>query len=153
MNKTFDRYISFICFLLGIGFIWQSTQISSSSYGSNVGPNIFPLGLGALLVLLSIRLFFEVLKSKEQRAEGGQLAYKKFFLIFAAAVLYAYFFEEIGYVIGTFLFLLFSFQVLERGKIVQSVLISGLFSTGVYVLFVVILEGSMPGFPAWLSGS
>ncbi|QYR21808.1 tripartite tricarboxylate transporter TctB family protein [Paenibacillus sp. sptzw28] len=153
MNKTFDRYISFICFLLGIGFIWQSTQISSSSYGSNVGPNIFPLGLGALLVLLSIRLFFEVLKSKAQRAEGGQLAYKKFLLIFAAAVLYAYFFEAIGYVIGTFLFLLFSFQVLERGKIVQSVLISGLFSTGVYVLFVVILEGSMPGFPSWLSGS
>ncbi|GGF93250.1 tripartite tricarboxylate transporter TctB family protein [Paenibacillus abyssi] len=151
MNKVFDRYASFIFFLLGVGFMWMSTTISASAYGSTVGPNIFPFGLGALLVLLSIRLFYEVLKSKDQQTKGEKLDYKKFLLIFTAAALYAIFFEYIGYIIGTFLFLLFSFQVLERGKIVKSLIISGLFSVGVYVIFVVILEGSMPGFPSWLS--
>ncbi len=151
MNKTFDRYASFIFFLLGIGFMWQSAGISSSAYGSTVGPNIVPFGLGALLVLLSLRLFYEVLKTKGEGSKGGRLDYKKFLIIFAAAFLYAFFFETIGYIIGTFLFLLISFQALERGNWLQSILISGLFSIGVYIIFVVILEGSMPGFPSWIS--
>jgi putative tricarboxylic transport membrane protein len=150
VNKTFDRYASILFFLLGVGFMWQSTTISTSAYGSNVGPNIFPLGLGLLLILLSIRLFFEALKSKGSKVEE-RLDYKKFLMIFTAALLYVFFFEDIGYIIGTFFFLLFSFQVLEKGKLLKSIFISGLFSVGVYVLFVVILEGSMPGFPSWLS--
>lgn len=151
MNKTFDRYASIVFLLLGIGFMWQSTTISSSAYGSSVGPNIAPFGLGALLVLLSLRLFYEVLKSKSQDDKKEKLDYKRFLIIFTAAFLYALFLETIGYIIGTFLFLLVSFQVLESGKWLKSILISGLFAAGVYIIFVVILEGSMPGFPSWLS--
>lgn len=151
LNKVFDRYASIVFLLLGIGFMWQSTAISSSAYGSTVGPNIAPFGLGAILVLLSLRLFYEVLKSKGQSSKEEKLDYKRFLIIFAAAFLYAFFLETIGYIIGTFLFLLVSFQVLERGKWLKSILISGLFAVGVYVIFVVILEGSMPGFPSWLS--
>ena len=69
--------------------MWQSSAISSSAYGSTVGPNIVPFGLGALLVLLSLRLFYEVLKTKDQGSKGGKLDYKKFLIIFAAAFLYA----------------------------------------------------------------
>jgi putative tricarboxylic transport membrane protein len=151
LNKTFDRYASVLFFILGVGFMWQSNEISTSAYGSNVGPNIFPLGLGLLLILLSLRLFYEVMKSKTSSEVEDKLDYKKFLMIFVAALLYAFFFEEIGYIIGTFLFLLFSFQILEKGKMLKSLLISGLFSVGVYVLFVIILKGSMPGFPSWLS--
>lgn len=151
MNKTFDRYASIVFLLLGIGFMWQSASISSSAYGSTVGPNIFPFGLGLILVLLSIRLFYEVLKTKSAERSKEQLDYKRFLLIFGAAVLYAFFLEMIGYVIGTFAFLLFAFQTIERGKWLKSILIAALFSTFVYVVFVVLLEGSMPGFPVWLS--
>ncbi|MCR2808014.1 tripartite tricarboxylate transporter TctB family protein [Paenibacillus soyae] len=151
MNKTFDRYASIVFLLLGIGFMWQSAGISSSAYGSTVGPNIFPFGLGLALVLLSIRLFYEVLKTKSAERQKEQLDYKRFLLIFGAAVLYAFFLEAIGYVIGTFAFLLFAFQTIERGKWLRSVLIAALFSILVYVVFVVLLEGSMPGFPVWLS--
>ncbi|MFB5675017.1 tripartite tricarboxylate transporter TctB family protein [Paenibacillus terreus] len=151
MNKTFDRYASIVFLLLGIGFMWQSTQISASAYGSTVGPNIFPFCLGGLLILLSIRLFYEVLVSKGGDYKAAKLDYKRFLLIFGSAVLYALLFETLGYILTTFLFLLFCFQVLERGKWLKSVLIAALFAVGVYVLFVVILEGSMPGFPVWFS--
>lgn len=50
LNRTFDRYASIVFLLLGIGFMWQSAKISSSAYGSTVGPNIFPFGLGLALV-------------------------------------------------------------------------------------------------------
>ncbi|MBH5319675.1 tripartite tricarboxylate transporter TctB family protein [Paenibacillus sp. GSMTC-2017] len=151
MNKTFDRYASFVFLLLGIGFMWQSAGISSSAYGSTVGPNIFPFGLGLALVLLSIRLFFEVLKSKAANKQKEKLDYKRFGIIFGAAFLYAFFIEEIGYVIGTFLFLLIGFQTMEKGKWIKSIIISAVFAVSVYVIFVVILEGTMPGFPSWLS--
>lgn len=152
MNKAFDQYASFVFLLLGIGFIWQSSSISTSAYGSTVGANVFPMGLGAVLVLLSLRLFYEVFKIKGQsKNQAEKLDYKRFIMIFIAAVLYAYFLEIIGYVVGTFLFLLFSFQVIDKGSLLKSIMISGLFSVGVYVIFVVILEGSMPGFPAFLS--
>lgn len=155
MNRSFDRYASLFFLLLGIGFMWQSTSISSSAYGSTVGPNIFPLGLGLILVLLSIRLFYEAMKAKpapankESATEG--LDYKRFFMIFIAAFLYALFLEWIGYLIGTFVFLLFAFQTLERGRWLKSILIAALFSGGVYLIFVVLLEGSLPGLPVWLS--
>ncbi|MDQ6418871.1 tripartite tricarboxylate transporter TctB family protein [Paenibacillus sp. LHD-117] len=151
MNKTFDRYASFVFLLLGIGFMWQSAGISSSAYGSTVGPNIFPFGLGALLVLLSVRLFFEALKAKSSDRKREKLDYRRFLIIFGTAFLYAYFLEVIGYVIGTFLFLLVGFQTLEKGKWVKSILIAAAFSIGVYVIFVILLEGTMPGFPSWLS--
>ncbi|MFD0590340.1 tripartite tricarboxylate transporter TctB family protein [Paenibacillus sp. GCM10027627] len=150
MNKTFDRYASIFFLLLGIGFMWQSTTITASAYGSKVGPNIFPFGLGLVLVLLSIRLFYEALKAKPREGEKEKLDYKRFFIIFGAAFIYAFFLEEIGYLVGTFLFLLVSFQTIEKGKWIQSLLVSSLFSGGVYFIFVVLLEGSMPGLPFFL---
>ncbi|MDP4096310.1 tripartite tricarboxylate transporter TctB family protein [Paenibacillus sp. P96] len=151
MNRTFDRYASIVFLLLGIGFMWQSTRISAAAYGSTVGPNIFPFCLGGLLILLSIRLFYEVLISKAEQHKEAKLDYKRFLLIFGASVLYALLFETLGYILATFLFLLFCFQVLERGKWLKSALIAVLFAVSVYVIFVVVLEGSMPGFPVWFS--
>ncbi|MEK3883196.1 tripartite tricarboxylate transporter TctB family protein [Paenibacillus sp. PL2-23] len=151
MNQTFDRYASVVFLLLGIGFMWQSAGISAASYGSTVGPNIFPFGLGLALVLLSIRLFYEALRIKAAERGKERLDYKRFFIIFGAAFLYAFFLEWIGYVIGTFAFLLTAFQTIERGRWLKSIIIAALFSIGVYAVFVVLLEGSMPGFPSWLT--
>lgn len=152
MNKMFDRYASAAFLLIGILFVVESQKISATSYGSNVGPDIFPMGLGIVLILLSIRLFYEVMKTKStEPEEQTKPDYKRFLLILGASLLYAYFLEDIGYVIGTFLFLLFTFQVIERGKWLVSLIISAAFSYGVYYLFVTILEGSLPGFPSWMN--
>jgi len=152
-SRLFDKYTSIVLLLIGITFVWQSRNISESSYGSNVGPDIFPAGLGILLILLSIRLFYEVMKSPiDNKVDADKLRpdYKRFLLILGAAFLYAYFLEEIGYVIGTFIFLLFAFQVIERGKWLSSLIISAAFSCVIYYLFVQVLQGSLPGFPEWL---
>jgi putative tricarboxylic transport membrane protein len=152
VNKVFDRYASAVFLLIGVTFVWESRKISESSYGSNVGPDIFPMGLGIILILLSIRLFYEVMKTKASASEEkSNPDYKRFLLILGASLVYAYFLEDVGYVIGTFVFLLFSFQVIERGKWLVSVIISAAFSYGVYYLFVKILEGSLPGFPSWMN--
>lgn len=151
MSKTFDRYASVVFLIIGAAFAFGSFGISKSAYGSSVGPNIFPLGLGILMILLSIRLFFDTLRYKDEKKEKESLDYKRFGIIIGAAFLYVISLETIGYVIGTFLFLLVGFQTMERGKLLRSVIISAIFSLGVYYLFVVLLQGTLPSFPIWFS--
>ncbi|TVX92293.1 tripartite tricarboxylate transporter TctB family protein [Paenibacillus agilis] len=168
MMKRFDTWASLVFLLIGIAFVVGSTQLSTSAFGSSVGPDIFPMGLGSILILLSARLMFETFKApvaakQQAHVESAATAeeedeaivpskpnYKGFFLIFGAAFLYAFFLEDIGYPIGTFLFLLFAFQVMERGKWLVSTIIAAAFSLGIYFVFVKILQGTLPGFPSFI---
>lgn len=147
MNKTFDRYSSLIFLALGAAFVIGSYQISTSSYGSKVGPNIFPMGLGIILILLSLRLFYETFHYRNTEDGKSKLDYKGFLIIFVASVLYALLLEPLGYVISTFLFLLLGFQVMKKGQLWKSLIISAVFSLGVYYLYVTVLQGSLPGLP------
>lgn len=149
MNKTFDRYAGIVFLAVGAAFMIESQGISTSAYGSKVGANIFPLLLGLFLTLLSIRLIYETFRYKHQ-GHKQMLDYKRFGIILAALVLYALFIESVGYPITTFLFLLIGFQTMQRGKIWVSLFISGVFSFGVYYLYVHVLDGTLPGFPDWL---
>ncbi|UJF33441.1 tripartite tricarboxylate transporter TctB family protein [Paenibacillus hexagrammi] len=153
MNTTFDRYAGIVFFAIGIAFVIGSLGISTSAYGSNVGANIFPMILGSFLSLMSVRLIYETFRKQRAEKSKEQLDYKRFGIIFAAAVLYAFFIEDIGFVISTFLFLMIGFQTMQRGKVWVSLLIAAGFSYGVYYLYVHVLDGSLPGFPAWLGGA
>lgn len=147
MNKKFDRIAGVAFLIIGILFLVESQRISDSAYGSSVGPKIFPMSLGIILIALSIRLLYETFKYKVEESEKEILQYKKFFIIFGSAILYAFFLEKVGYVLSTFLFLLIAFQTMERGKTVSSVVIAAVFSLGIYYLFSELLGGSLPGFP------
>ncbi|MBM6617078.1 tripartite tricarboxylate transporter TctB family protein [Bacillus suaedaesalsae] len=151
MSKRFDRYTSLVFLIIGAAFVIESNGISQSAYGSNVGPDIFPKILGVLLILLSLRLFYETFQYAKNQEKREKLDYQRFLIIFIAAILYAFLLESLGYVITTFLFLIVGFQAMERGSWTKTLLISAAFSFGVYYLFVEVLNGSLPGFPTWFS--
>lgn len=151
MELKFDRIASVLFLAVGVLFIIGSRHIASSSYGSVVGPDIFPLVLGNALVLLSIRLFFETFQNKNKQENKEKLEYKPFIIIFIATLLYILTLESIGYVITTFLFLFVCFQTMERSKWINSLIISAAFSGLVYFLFVEVLKGTLPGWPIWFS--
>lgn len=153
MSKTFDRYTGILFLAIGAMFVVESFKLSQSAYGSEIGPNIFPMSLGIALILLSIRLVYETFRYTDVKKNSTKLDYKRFGIILAAAILYAALLETLGYVITTFLFLLIGFQTMQRGNIWVSVLIAGVFSIGVYYLFVGLLQGSLPPFPSWMSFS
>lgn len=156
MSYTFDKTFSIILLALSILFIFQATQISDSAYGSTVGPKIFPLGLGIILGLLSLQLFYESWKNAvRERVTGAPTTstkissteLKKFLIILGSALAYVFFLEKIGYMITTFIFLCISFQTMERTKLIYSIFIAAGFSLGVYYLFTSLLGGSLPSFP------
>lgn len=149
MNKTFDRYASIAFLLVGLLFVVESQKISNSAYGSSVGPKIFPMWLGIILLILSLRLLYETFKYKTEESDKTKLQYKKFAIIFFSAILYAFVLEKIGYVISTFVFLLIAFQTMERGRYISTILIAAIFSFGVYYFFAEFLGGSLPGFPVF----
>ena len=103
------------------------------------------------LILLSLRLFYETRFYSNVKAKGLSLDYKRFLIILVSAVLYGLLLEPLGYVIMTFIFLVIGFQTMEREGLLKTLVISGGFSYGIYFLFVEVLEGSLPGFPAWFS--
>ncbi|QRG65306.1 tripartite tricarboxylate transporter TctB family protein [Brevibacillus choshinensis] len=152
MNLTFDRFGSILFALIGAMFVVESRSISASAYGSQVGPNIFPLGLGIILILLSLRSFWETLKKKNPQATNASEKgnYRRFLSILAATLLYVFLLEVLGYVISTFLFLAFAFRMMGNGSLVKSIVVSLAFSAGVYYLYVYLLQGTLPPFPAWL---
>ncbi|WHY69295.1 tripartite tricarboxylate transporter TctB family protein [Neobacillus sp. SuZ13] len=151
MDIKFDRIAAILFLTVGTLFIIGSRNIASSSYGSVVGPDIFPFFLGGLLVILSIRLFYETFSGKKQEKEKEKLQYKPFIIIFIATLVYILTLESVGYVITTFLFLFVCFQTMERGKWLTSLLISGGFSAFVYIIFVEVLKGTLPGWPIWFN--
>ncbi len=129
--------------------MYGSRQIASSAYGSVVGPDIFPLVLGGILILLSLRLFYETFRYQVKSGEKVEMQYKLFVIIFIATLIYVLTLETIGYVITTFVFLLVCFQAMEKGKWIKSFIISAAFSGIVYYVFVDILKGTLPGWPVW----
>ncbi len=147
MSRTADRIASVLFLMAGIFFIVESRKLSATAYGSEVGPDLFPLGLGIILVLLSLRLIVETFRYPSEEKGSTRLDVKRFTVILLAAVIYAVILEPVGYVLSTFLFLVVAIQAMERGKWISTIVLSGLFSTGVYYLYVDILKGTLPGFP------
>ncbi|MFE0503875.1 tripartite tricarboxylate transporter TctB family protein [Peribacillus butanolivorans] len=151
MDMKFDRFAAIAFLAVGLLFMIGSRNLSSSSYGSSVGPDIFPFVLGLVLAALSIRLFYEAYRNKRQESSKEKLEYKPFIIISLSTLIYILTLETFGYVITTFLFLFVCFQTMERSKWVTSLIISAGFSGIVYFLFVNVLKGTLPGWPIWFS--
>ena len=151
-NKTFDTFAGCVFLVVGTFFITASMGISKSSYGSNVGPNIFPLGLGAILVFLSLIVIYKARGYKASPQEETRRDYRRFSLVLSATLAYILLFEPLGYVISTFLYLTLVFQVMERKKLLSAILIAAFFSLAVYTIYVIVLQGTLPPFPEWMGG-
>ena len=150
LSKTFDRYFSlFLIVLCGV-FVYESTKIIGGSVGSTIGPGILPMTLAIILGLLSLLNLYQTFRVKYPEQKKEKLHYKRFLIILLSSTLYCLLLEPLGYVISTFLFLLVGFQVMEKGKVLYSVIFSGAISYCVYFIYVVVMKGTLPGFPEWL---
>lgn len=147
MNKRFDIGASILFLVIGIAFVMGSTSLTTSAYGSKVGPNIFPMILGSILILLSASLLISTLRKAAVQKKKEDYQYKTFLLILGVTVLYCLVYESLGFVISTFLFLFTCFQILEKGKLLSSLLVSLAFAVIVYFVFVYGLNGTLPRIP------
>lgn len=147
-NKlNFDRVASLVFLALGVIILAYSYTLPSQSYGTTIGASAMPRLLGFLLILLSIINVYCSWKKPVGEKKKEDLDYKTFLPYLAALIVYALVIELLGYVISTFLFLVFCFQLMRRGHIVKSILIAAVFSLGVYVVYVYGADGTLPPMP------
>jgi len=151
INKRFDILAGSVFLAVGAFFVVTSRGITSSSYGSNVGPAVFPTLLGIILMGLSAIVIYGAIVYKGPEKAKSSHNYKKLFILIASIVVYILIFERLGYIISTFLFLTFVFQLMERGHMVKSLIISAAFSVAVYLIYVVLLQGNLPPLPEFLT--
>jgi len=151
MSHRFDFIASLIFLTLGILFVMGARDMAGAVYGSSITSGTFPLVFGWSLFGLSVLLMVETLKKAAvAKKEPQPLFYKRFAVIALACFFYVLLLEPIGYVITTFLFLVVCFQAMERGSIAKTLWIAAGFSLGIYLLFVVLLKGSLPAWPSFI---
>ena len=121
---------------------------------ANPGPGLYPLGLGLLLMFLSLVLLAQDLKAG--RSKGGVAGLtvsgklKKVGYVIGVLIAAIFVFEWAGYLVTifAFMFLLALAGGVQRWK--KGLVISILTVGGVYVVFVVLLEQELPhGFFGW----
>jgi len=113
------------------------------------GSGLFPLGLGILLMGLSIVLFAKAyvqrkpISEKKPRSEVPRSTKQVIFFI-GAIVLATLFFKPLGYPLLWFLLLLALLRILGVRRWVYTLSLSFLTATGAYFLFVLWLQIPLP---------
>ena len=113
------------------------------------GSGLFPLGLGILLMGLSIVLLIKAgaqRKPVAKKKPSGELSQsaKQVILFTSAIALAILLFKELGYPLMSFLLLLALLRILGVRSWAYSLSLSLLTATGVYFLFVVWLQIPLP---------
>ena len=113
---------------------------------NNPGSGFMIFGASAVLGLLALHQFIKSLRSfkHKQEAAAEEIHWGRIVAVVAANTLYIFLLQPLGYLVCTFLFLSFCFQVLERGRWLPRVLGSALTAFLTYLLFARLLQLNLP---------
>jgi putative tricarboxylic transport membrane protein len=105
----------------------------------------FPAVLAALLALTSLLSFINALRSGHERADPAEpLRWKKIVFTVSSLLVYAFVFESFGYLVATFLFIIFLLRIVEQktwGLAVAVAFVAAFFS---YLIFGLLLGTPLP---------
>ena len=137
-------------FWLGVGVIFCVGAIRLGLYNGMPGAGLFPFMAGIILICLSIMfLIFTITKGKE-----GEIVREKFFpekdslrkVLSSVFALFAYqmALEPLGYLLTTFLFMIFLLIFIEPQRWMISITIAFLTTGSSYTIFVFLLNVRLP---------
>jgi putative tricarboxylic transport membrane protein len=137
-----DRVIIACCIVLAVVYFYGTSQIPSLEIGDPLGPKAFPILLGIALLVATGLLVVEHLKDarsaalplqKPARPDRRHLPVLGVVVVWIAV--YFAFFETLGYIVATTVFLLALMAWFNRGKWLANALSAVLFSVGSYAMF------------------
>jgi len=119
--RKYDLGSSVFFFLCGVVIIIASLNLPLGSF-SNPGPGLVPLIPGVLLSILSLAMFFSSFmrrtdfEEKRYFCDEGGKGWQMVIVTFVAILLYGITFEYLGFVITSFLLMVFLFKVAGKLK-------------------------------------
>ena len=149
MNK-WDRVTGYVLLLIGLMTAWSSVHLSMGKW-RHPGPGFFPFGLAIVLILLALALVFRHWQKDSTPAPfwPGK-TWLRPLLGVAILVFYALFFDRIGFILTTFLFLIVWMWIIERLRWRTILSISIGTTVALYLIFNLFLEVPLP--PGFLAG-
>lgn len=146
MLASINRKLGLLIFIVAAVYLYLSFQLPNYEYAP-IDADVIPKGLGILLLVLSIFLFFsrvvetdaEKAKRNIPKKELGVIA-----AVFAMIFVYILLFEAIGFIITTTLFIFFCSWFLGYRAWKTNILVSLLFPIVMYAIFVFALGIVLP---------
>ena len=137
----------FLLVLSGL-VIWESSKMPpSASFGPGAG--FLPFWLGILLAVLATILFVSAWRRQAQEQDSkpvfpGKQALFAITLVLAGLAGYIVLIEVLGYLLDTFLFVVFLVKVVEREKWPLTLKLAVATTAGLFIIFQVLLKITLP---------
>jgi putative tricarboxylic transport membrane protein len=132
----FSIYIAFECYRLGLG-TWHEP-----------GPGYFPFGASVLLGSMAFSVLIKSLRKgtaqKIQPTLKEKFHWTNVIMVLISMVLYTFFLNTIGFVLCTFLIILFFVKVIALQRWTSSITAALGMAAGSYLLFSVFLKAPFP---------
>ncbi|ASN04653.1 tripartite tricarboxylate transporter TctB family protein [Virgibacillus necropolis] len=144
MFHTLNKKVSIFLILSGIFYLVLSFGLPSYEYVP-VDADIVPIGLGIVLIILSIILYF--VKDQEKKENDDRISKSELPVILGVIgfiILYIFFLEIIGFIITTVLFLFICSLFLGYKKHFINAIISLSIPILIYLLFDSFLQIQLP---------
>ena len=139
-----------ISIVLGLVYSITALRLPRMAMGDRLGPKIFPYFVGIVTIITGIALILQD-RDPEKRSKKAEFGFKEhknlwlnIVILTIAGILYGFFIDVLGYMIATALFIFSASMLINKGKLVQNIVIAVLFSVVTYFVFGVALKLSLP---------
>jgi len=115
---------------------------------SSPQPGFFPVILAIFLAIFCLVLMAQAMvgtKKESGASRAGSAVGKKIVLAVGALVVFGVLFESLGYIISTFLFIVFLLRAVEQQKWSLVVVVAFFTSLATYLVFGLLLNAPLPG--------
>lgn len=133
----FDRVVSLAFLFIGAGTIYHALQMPKPVFAGQIGPGVFPLGIGVLIVIISFLLFLEQRKNASAYKPGKKGWKVEFPMWISVAYILGFILilKIAGFVLSSFLLILLLGWQLGARKWIPLSLTALLFPGAIYLLF------------------
>jgi len=143
---SINRKLGLLIFIVAAVYLYLSFQLPNYEYAP-IDADVIPKGLGILLLVLSVFLFFSRVVETDAEKAKRDIPKKELGVIaavFAMIFVYILLFETIGFIITTTLFIFFCSWFLGYRAWKTNILVSLLFPIVMYAIFVFALGIVLP---------
>ena len=144
--KNNDQRSSLFWLVIGLAIAFFSLKYGLGSL-SSPGPGFLPFLTGLAMIGLSLTVFFQQLAQKgreRMRDLWKQGHWPSIVMVLGALVLYALFFNFLGFIVATFLLIVFLLRVMEPMGWIKVLFVAVCASGGSYIVFQFWLEAQLP---------
>jgi len=150
---TGRAWIKYLRLVLGVLFITLGAYLASQSHklgyfvDGSPGPGFFPYWIGLFIVVVAffwtIAEFRENINDQVEQDLDPKGIYRVARLLLSMMAL-TFFFVPLGYNLSVLLFMLFLTATMGKGKVLTNIIVSLVFSFGIYLAFEKILDVPLP---------